>query len=287
MLSTSVDDIVDLDTYRSHGDAVEGDDISLYAQKIVEEFHVRKRTLVEKVDRLSSFLCECDASVVQELKTVSKWMMSAVEELQYLDQKVKNIETEYQVLKEKVIPLEDEISILLSACTEATQVLQFEVEKRIEFGSSPQYENQIEPKSSESKHKIATELLSTTRKVCSVCEQLENARNGLSSVIEELQNKLNELKIVLDNTTEERDLYLKKVSDLVELENNCSELRLKLENYQDIEDMVREKDREILSLQSSLTMKEKGEFDNLLNLVCTIRIFHKSCPLNICDYCDL
>ncbi|XP_057528950.1 trans-Golgi network-localized SYP41-interacting protein 1 isoform X2 [Amaranthus tricolor] len=257
LLSTSVDDIVDLDTYRSHGDAVEGDDISLYAQKIVEEFHVRKRTLVEKVDRLSSFLCECDASVVQELKTVSKWMMSAVEELQSLDQKVKNIETEYQVLKEKVIPLEDEISILLSACTEATQVLQFEVEKRIEFGSSPQYENQIEPKSSESKHKIATELLSTTRKVCSVCEQLENARNGLSSVIEELQNKLNELKIVLDNTTEERDLYLKKVSDLVELENNCSELRLKLENYQDIEDMVREKDREILSLQSSLTMKEK------------------------------
>lgn len=261
-LSANLDDIVSLNKVSGHADAVEGNDISLYVQKIVEGFHLRKRTFAEKVDGFSSFLGECDASVVRELQSMSKLITSMVEELQFLDQKVKTMETDYQALENKVTPLEDDISLLLSACTEATQLLQFEVDQQLpEITSSFEHEVENKPKFSESKHEATEMLLSAARKACDVRKQLENSRNKLSSKVEELQNNLNELSIATNKTVEERDLYNKKVcdleTDLTALQNICSELRLKLENYQDIEANLRNKDVEISSLQSSLTTKEK------------------------------
>ncbi|XP_010682382.2 trans-Golgi network-localized SYP41-interacting protein 1 [Beta vulgaris subsp. vulgaris] len=263
LLSTSPDEIVNLDNNGCHTDAVEGDDISLYVQKIVEGLNVRKRTFTENFDGFSSFLSECDASVVRELQYMSKLIASMVEGLQCLDQKVKTVETDYQTLANEVTPLNDDISVLLSACSEATQVLQLEVDKRMaEITSSHEHEMEIESKFSESRHGKATEmLLSATRKACDVCEQLENSRNKHSSEVEELQNNLKELKIVADKTLEERDLYNGKVcdleNDLAALQNICSELRVKLEDYQDIEVKLRDKDVKISSLQSNLTLKEK------------------------------
>ncbi|KAL2903494.1 hypothetical protein RDABS01_002204 [Bienertia sinuspersici] len=240
LLSTSLDDIFGLDNVSGRTDAVEGDNISLYAEKIVEGFHMRKRTLDQNIDGFSSFLSD------------------------FWGQKVSTIETNYQALENKVTPLEEDISLLLSACTEATQVLQAIVDSQTaESTSSCEHEVEDETNYSESKHMKATEmLLLATRKACGVCEQLENSRNELSSKVEELQSNLEELKIVADKTLVERDLYSTKVCDLetdiAALQNECTEVKTKLENCQDIEVNLREKDVEITSLQSSLTMKEKA-----------------------------
>ncbi|KMT09293.1 hypothetical protein BVRB_6g133920 [Beta vulgaris subsp. vulgaris] len=262
LLSVSLDDIVDLNNVSSQADAVEGSDISFYVQKIVESFHMRKRTFSEKVDGFSSFLSECDTSIVQELQSTSKIITSMAEELQILDQKVKSTETDYQALEHKVAPLEDDVSLLLSACTEATQMLQFEVEKQMAEITSSSDHAENEPKLSENKHVKATEmLLLATRKACGVCKQLENSRSEFLTEVEKLQDNVNELKIVADKSLEERDLSNMKVreleTDLAELQNICSDLKLKLKSNLEIEANLREKDVEISSLQSILTMKEK------------------------------
>ncbi|XP_021746544.1 interaptin-like [Chenopodium quinoa] len=260
--SVSIDDIVGLNSVGGHADAVEGSDISLYVQKIVESFHMRKRTFSEKVGGFSSFLNECDTSIVRELQSTSKQITSMAEELQFLDQKVKSMETEYQALENKLAPLEDDVSLLLSACTEATQLLQSEVDKQMTEITTCSDHVEYEPKLSENKHMKATEmLLFATRKACGVCEQLKNSRNEFSSKVEELQDNLNELKIVADKRLEERDLSNTRIHELetylAELQNTCSELKLKMENNQELEASLREKEVEISSLQSSLTMKEK------------------------------
>ncbi|XP_021744095.1 centromere-associated protein E-like [Chenopodium quinoa] len=262
LFSVSLDEIVSLNSVSGHADAVEGSDISLYVQKIAESFHMRKRTFSEKVDGFSSFLSECDTSIVRELQSTSKLITSMAEELQFLDQKVKSMETDYQALENKVVPLEDDVSLLLSACTEATQVLQSEVDKQMAEITTSCDHVENEPKFSENKHVKATEmLLFATRKACGVCKQLENSRNEFSSKVEELQDSLNELKIVADKSLEERDLSNTKVreleTNLAELQNTCNELKIKMENNQELEASLREKDVEISSLQSSLLMKEK------------------------------
>lgn len=272
----------------SQADAVEGSDISFYVQKIVESFHMRKRTFSEKVDCFSSFLSECDTSIVRELQSTSKLITSMAEELQILDQKVKSTETDYQALEHKVAPLEDDVSLLLSACTEATQMLQFEVEKQMAEITSSSGHAENEPKLSENKHVKATEmLLLATRKACGVCKQLENSRSEFLTEVEKLQDNVNELKIVADKSLEERDLSNMKVreleTDLAELQNICSDLKLKLKSNLEIEANLREKDVEISSLRSILTMKEKGEHILVYILISSLKI----CPPNILRTCNI
>ncbi|KAJ8438581.1 hypothetical protein Cgig2_024670 [Carnegiea gigantea] len=272
-LSVSLDAIVGMHSVSSDVDTVEADDISLYAKKIVENFHERKRITSEKVDSFLSFLNECNASVMQELQIASNKLPPIAEKMSSMDQKMKNMEMDYQALENEVITLEGDVSVLLSACTEATvllsacteatEMLQSEVDERmLEVNSTLENEAEYEAKSHKSKHmKVVQKLLLAATKLCSVCELFEKSRKLLSSSTEELQNNLNEMRVTAHKAMEERDMYNSRVhmleTDLAALENLCSELRLKMEIYQDIEVKLREKESEISSLQNALMMKEK------------------------------
>lgn len=262
-LSISLDAIVGMDSVSCDVDTVEADDISLYAKKIVENFHERNRITSEKVDSFLSFLNECNASVMQELQIASNKLPPIAEKMSSMDQKMRNMEMDYQALENEVTTLEGDVSVLLSACTEATEMLQSEVDERMpEVNSTLENEAEYEAKSHKSKHmKVVQKLLLAARKVCSVCELFEKSTKLHSSSTEELRNNLNEMRVTAYKAMEERDLYNNRVqmleTDLAALENLCSELRLKMESYQDIEVKLREKESEISSLQNALMMKEK------------------------------
>ncbi|KAK9675473.1 hypothetical protein RND81_11G009200 [Saponaria officinalis] len=244
--------------------AVESDDISLYVQKIKESFNVKNKALTEQIGCFISFVNESNASLLQELLSTSKLVTPMVQKMNSLYVKMKNMETDNSGLENKVTALEDDVSSLLSACTEATQLLELEVNKQIpEMISTSEFEGENDPMLRESKHVVAINmLLSASKKVCHVCEQLQNSRNSFSSETEGLQSSLNEAKVVANKALQERDLYSNKVheleTDLATIQNQCSELRLKLENYQEIEEAnLREKNAEISSLESTLMTKER------------------------------
>jgi len=274
-LSISLDAILGIGSVSSDVDTVEANDISLYVKKIVENLHEGKRITSEKVDCFVSFLNECNASVIQELQITSHELPPIAEKMSSMDQKMRNMEMDYQALENEVTTLEDDVSALLSACTEATEMLQSEVDQRMpEVNSTLENEVEYEAKSHKSKHvKVIEKLLLAARKVGSVCELFDKSRKLLSSSTEELQNNLNEMRVTAQKAMEERDLYSNRVhmleTDLAALENLCSELRLKMESYQDMEAKLREKESEISSLQNTLMMKEKGKFDNVLRFSST------------------
>ncbi|KAL9246551.1 hypothetical protein vseg_020069 [Gypsophila vaccaria] len=243
-----------IDTDRVH--AGESNDISLYVQEIKESFNVKNKALTEQVGCFLSFVNESNASLLEELLSTSKLVMP-------MAQKMKSMETDYSALQNKVNALEDDVSSLLSASTEATQLLELEANKQMpEIVSTSEFEGEDNPMFRESKHVIAiNKLLSASKKVCRVCEQLQNSRNSFSSETEGLQSNLNEAKAAANKAMEERDLYSNKAheleTDLATIQNQCSEMRLKLEKYQDIEAHLREKNAEISSLQSTLMIKER------------------------------
>lgn len=272
LLSTNLD-ILGVGDVTSRVDAVGSDDISLYVQKIVESFHVKRKALTEQVESFLSFVNESNASILEELVSTSKLVAPMVPKMKSFSVKMKNMETDYFALEDKVTALEGDVSILLSACTEATQVLELELNKQMpEIISTPEFEGENDPMFCESKHVIAINmLLSASKKVSSVCDQLQNSRNLLSSANDELQSSLNGAKVSAKKAMEERDLYSNKVhvleTDLTTMQNLCSELRLKLESYQDIEVHLRDKNAEISSLQSTLIAKERGKFDYIEPLI--------------------
>ncbi|XP_074274347.1 trans-Golgi network-localized SYP41-interacting protein 1 [Silene latifolia] len=256
LLSTNLDDILPVGVATNRVDVVESSDLSLYVQKMTESFHVKNKALTEHVGCLMSFVNESNASMLQELLSTSKLVTPMVH-------KMKNMETDYSALENKVAALEDDVSSLLSACSDATQLLQLELSKQMpELSSTLEFEGENDPIFRESKYAIAiTRLLSASKKVSSVCEQLHNSRNSLSSATEELQSSLNEAKVAANEAMKERDLYGNKVheleTDIATIQNLCSELRLKLENYQEIEIHLREKNAEISSLETALVTKER------------------------------
>lgn len=270
LLATNLDNIVGMDFVRSHADELEADDISLYVQKIVERFHVTNKSSAEKVDGFFAFLNECNGAVMQELLSISNWITPVVEKMNSQNQKIKNMETDFQALENKVTSLEDDVSVLLSVCNEATEVLEFEVDKRMpEINSTSEHEAAYEKKFHESKHaQVVEKLLSASRKVCIVCDLFEKSSNMHSSTTEELQSKLNEVKVTADKAMEETELYKNKVHELeteiAAQQNLCSELRVKLEYYQDIEVNLRDKEEEISSLQDTLMMKEREVHEALV-----------------------
>ncbi|KAH9625124.1 hypothetical protein KSS87_005829 [Heliosperma pusillum] len=256
LISTNLDDILCVGAATNRVDAVESNDISLYVQKMTESFHVKNKSLTEQVGCFLSFLNESNASMLQELLFTTKLVTPMVH-------KMKNMETDYSTLENKVAALEEDVSSLLSACSDATQLLQLELSKQTpELSSTPEFEGENDPVFRESKYAIAiTMLLSASKKVSSVCEQLHSSRNSLSSATEELQSSLTEAKVAASEAMKERDFYDKKVheleTDIATIQNLCSELRLKLENYQEIEIHLRDKNAEISSLETALVTKER------------------------------
>ncbi|GAB4840526.1 hypothetical protein Ancab_021295 [Ancistrocladus abbreviatus] len=270
LLLTRHADTSNTESNRSHVNATEADDMSLYAQNIVECFHVRHKIYAEKLASFSSFVNEYNAAVLAELRVTSNSIAPMVEYVNSLKEKVMNMETDKQSLESAIATLEDDVSVLLSACSDAYQKLQVEADKHM-LGLRSTSEWETETLSNFEINKpleTAEKLLSATSKVCSVFEQLEESRNVLTSNIEKLDSKLNETKVASEKATEERNLYQSKVikleTDLEALQNLCNKLMQKQDEYQSIQVQLNNREVELSSLRSILSTKEQETAEALL-----------------------
>ncbi|KAF8408364.1 hypothetical protein HHK36_007513 [Tetracentron sinense] len=262
--------------------------IPSYLANTVEGFHMKNKLLEDKFESFSSSVDEFIAALLRALQATRDEVIVMCEHMECLEEKVKNAEVYKQAQENMLSTLENDIATLHSACTYATQELQFEVVNNLldlsfdpelekfnhslysearESGGDAVVEDQRETLDGTKYVKAAENLLLAARRVRTQTEQFENIRNVSMTFIKDLQNKLNDTRLISENAIEERDLtrniVSKLESDLETLQNLCSEMGLKLEDCQAKEDILKDREAELLSLNSTLAMK-KQEADVLL-----------------------
>lgn len=234
---------------------------------------MRNKVLAERFGRYSSFIDEFIAALLRKLQVTRDEMVVVFEHVESLKQKVNSLEEYKQEQENTIALLENDVITLLSACTDATRELQFEVKNYLlELSSVPELEKlrnasslgEIGGVPSEDAHRIdegskcgkAAELLSlASRKVKALHEQVESTTNVAASTIVDLQNSLKEAITTYEKALEERDLKQNTVSELevdVEaLQNSCSEMRHMIEDYQSKDIKLKEKEAEVEALKNS------------------------------------
>ena len=282
--SDSLNNIVDVEMENGWVTAADGDSISSHFRKTVEGFQLRNKHIADKFEGFSSFLDEFITALLRKLQETQDGVVFVLEHVDTLKQKSKNLEMFQQEHETTIAMLENDVTTLLSACTDATRELQFEVKNNLlELSGVPELEKfnhtlflemterdgdatpEQQQRLDGSKHvKAADALLIATRKVQALVKQFESTSNVAAATVEELQNKLKESRTSLEKAIEERDLNRDMVSKLKseveELQSSCSELRLKLEEeYQIKDNKLKEREAEVSSLYNTLLMKEQGK----------------------------
>ncbi|KAL9252370.1 Trans-Golgi network-localized SYP41-interacting protein 1-like protein [Drosera capensis] len=263
-------DAINTEHYASNVDPKDGGDIYLHAHKIVESFRLRHKSHEANFNNFSSFVNQCSAAVLEELRATRDSLKPVVQHVFSLKEEIKKLEADKLFLENAKSNLEDGISVLVSACTDATYELQLEAEKHErELGSySVEEAESLEMNESFKISLTADKLLSVTRKAASVFEQFAASQKTLMSTVDELNSVLNDTKIAADKAMGERDLYQSKVSkletDLEALQNLCSELETKLKDYQGIDVQLSSRDEEISSVRNALSMKDQEAREALI-----------------------
>ncbi|PON91427.1 TGN-related, localized SYP41 interacting protein [Trema orientale] len=277
---------------------IDGDLISSFS-KTLEGLQLRDKILAEKYAHFSSFLDEFVAALLRKLEVTKGEVVVVFEHIESLKQKVNSLETHKQEQENAIALLEKDVATLLSACTDATRELQFEVKNNLlaisslpdleklrhsflqgigEIGVVPVQECHLNIEGSKC-GKAAEMLLLATRKVQALCKHFESTTDVAASTIIDLQNDLKEARTTSEKAIEESDLKRNTISkleaDVEALETSCSELRLIIEDYQAKEVKLEEKEAEVLSLRNSLSMKEREAEDTLLSASQVKALFDK------------
>lgn len=272
---------VELDNGEGHAEG--GDSFESYFRKTVEGLHSKNKILADKFEGFSASMEEIIAFLLTKLQAIRNEVVAKLGQVRVLEQTVNNLETGRQAHENKRAMLEHGITVLQSACIDATQELQFMVERNVlELGVVPELEklnnlssdmreaqgetvaeNQLKLEGSKYV-KTAEDLLQATRKVQALTKQFENAMNESAITIKNMDNKLKETGISLENAMEERDLNQNRVSkletDLEVLQNSFQEMKFKLEDYQEKEANLNAREAELLSLYNTSVTKEKGDY---------------------------
>lgn len=262
--------------------AADVNNISLYFKKTVEGFQSRNAVLMDNFEGFSASIGEFIEALLGKLRATVDAVTIISERMESMKQKINSVEMHKEEQEKTIAVLEKDCRVLLSACSNATSKLQFEVKNNLlELSSIPELErlsrnmnleateldsNDVEqPQIFEDNQyeKVAENLLLVTGKVQTLTELFESTSNVAAATIEDLQKKLTESRAAYDKAVEERDLIQSRVSELeidVEaLQNSCRELKLKAADYQAIEQKLKEKEAELSNLHSDLLMKEQGE----------------------------
>ncbi|XP_077226817.1 TGN-related, localized SYP41 interacting protein isoform X3 [Tasmannia lanceolata] len=257
------------------------DSIQSYFTKIVEGLDMQNKLLGSRFEGLSSSMDEHIAVLLQALQATKDEVTHMLELMESLKLNMTNLEAKNKAQENKLSMLQNDISILLSACTDATQDLQIDVHNGIPNpNSNPEqinpncgmYSRSIEVDGDAMEEKLeklgagkyaksVENLLLAARRVRTQSHQFENAKSMWLATIEDLKNKLQDSKSTTENAIQDRDINLNRVSklefDIEALQNCCSEMKLKLEDYQTKEDNMREKEAELASLSSTLAAKDQ------------------------------
>lgn len=281
--SEGLDSISSVEKDNGEDNVTDVEDVSSCLKKTVERFQLRNNILAENFERFSFSTDEFIATLLRKLKAIRDEIVTVVEHTESFKQKANNLEIYKQKQENTIAILENDLKSLLSACTDATRELQFEVKNNLlELSSVPELEDLRHYLSPErgviagegteiheqaldgSKYGKTAEMLSVSiRKVKALIKQFESTSEAAASTIEDLQNKLTEARSSSEKAMEERDLGQNRISkldaDIEALQHSCSKLTLRLEDYQAKEDTFKEKEAEAQILYNTLLMKEQGK----------------------------
>ncbi|XWS34662.1 hypothetical protein CRYUN_Cryun21dG0056900 [Craigia yunnanensis] len=285
--SDDIDNTVNIEMENDEANAINTDDVSSCFRRVAEGFHLRNKILADRFEGFSTFLDESIAALLKKLQGTKDEVKRMVENLESLKQNVKTLEMREQEKEKAIAMLQNDVAILLSACTDATGDLQFEVKNYlIELSSVPGLENLNHGLQSEAGEFVgddmaqqefggniyaqaAEKLLAATRKVQSLAKFFETTGKAVAAVIHDLQKELEDARRASEKAIEERDVYqsrgFKLDSEIEALEDSYREVRLKVDDYQVEEDRWKEKEAELLSLYNSLLTKEKEAEEPLLS----------------------
>ncbi|XWS63777.1 hypothetical protein CRYUN_Cryun06bG0130900 [Craigia yunnanensis] len=285
--SDDIDNTVNIEMENDEANAINADDVSSCFRRVAEWFQLQNTILADRFEGFSNFLDKSIAALLKKLQATEDEVKSVVENMESLKQNVKNLEMCEQEKQKAIAMLQNDVAILLSACTDATGDLHFEVKNNlIELSSVPGLENlnhDLHPEAGglvgddmaqqefggNIYAQTAEKLLTATRKVQSLVKFFETTSKAVATVIHDMQKELDDTLKVSEKAIEERDVYQSRVfkleSDIEALEDSCREVRLKLEDYQAKEDRWKEKEAEVLSLYNNLLMKEKEAEELLLS----------------------
>ncbi|CAH9117352.1 unnamed protein product [Cuscuta europaea] len=220
--------------------------------KTVKALHHGNKNIADRFEGYST--------LVGDLVTLFPKLMKS------LKQNMDDVEADKQSLQSKTDMMERNLKVLYSACVGAIQELSSENSSFVIPDSVDEDEIVFNCSNSE---KVAEKLLDAARHSQGLRKQIEDANDQMVETIKELQNKLTETSVVCERGLEEREIYLKRISqlesELDEAKGLCSELRLKLEDHQANEDHFKETMAELSALKSTVLLKEQENEDTLLS----------------------
>lgn len=286
--------------------AADVDNFTPYIGKIVDHLQSKNKFLADVFVSSSLFMDDLIASLSTKLVATRDEVTVMVEHMKSLKQNMNNMETDKLAQENALKMLENNITIMLSACSDASQELELEVENNpLESGSVPELgslnrslspdvrtvdedavaNHQVRLEDSSKYFKTADKLLSGARIVQKLVRQFQYNKNTMATTVENLQDSLKESSSAFEKAIEERDFHQSRVfkleSDLEALEYLCSELRLKLGEHQAKEDKWKEREAEFTSLYTT-SMKEKGDSVRLILLsMYTFNIIYKTYSLSL------
>lgn len=278
--------------------AVDVDNIPLYFKETVEEFQLRNKNLAENFEGFSIFTNEFIEALLRKLRISRDAVSSVFENMGSLKEKMKNLELLKEEHEKTIAKLEQDHKILLSACTNATRELQFEVtNKLLELSSIPELEklncNPIQEASEagaeDTEHQqrldereyamIAEKLSLAATRVQNLAKLFESSSNVAAATIEDLQNKLVESTATSEKATEKcvilKNRVLEFETDVEALQNSCKELRLKIKDYQAMEEKLMEQEAELSALQGNLLVKDQEAEEPLMSASQLKTLFEK------------
>ncbi|XP_031269852.1 myosin-11 [Pistacia vera] len=230
--------INDLDNIEIEDDEVlvaDADNISSSFRKMAEGFRMRNKILADKLEGFLTFLDEFIAALLRKLQTTRDEVIKMVQSIESLNQKLKIMEVYKKEHEEAMESLENDVTMLLSACSDATRELQFEIKNDLlelnsvpelgklnhsifqevrEVGGGDTAEHQKKLDGSNKYLETAAKLLSSTRKAQSLSKLFESTSTVAASTIQDLQKQLRETSKAFEKAIEERDIYQNMVSKL-------------------------------------------------------------------------
>ncbi|BBG93971.1 hypothetical protein Prudu_002139 [Prunus dulcis] len=277
--SEGLDSISSVEKDNGEDNVTDVEDVSSCLKKTVERFQLRNNILAENFERFSFSTDEFIATLLRKLKAIRDEIVTVVEHTESFKQKANNLEIYKQEQENTIAILENDLKSLLSACTDATRELQFEVKNNLlELSSVPELEDIRHYLSPErgviagegteiheqaldgSKYGKTAEMLSVSiRKVKALIKQFERTSEVAASTIEDLQNKLTEARSSSEKAMEERDLGKNRISkldaDIEALQNKLAKARTTSEKAMEERELgqnrISKLDADIEALQNS------------------------------------
>ncbi|CAI9093297.1 OLC1v1028766C1 [Oldenlandia corymbosa var. corymbosa] len=211
------------------------DSIVLHMKRTIEGLQLRDKNAAEQIERCSRFQDDFIMALLKRLRVAKDGVIVASKLISSLKQRVSDVERDSQAQENAISVLESDVKMLLSACTQATEELAQEIEVNLSvLNSIHQSENLMNSDSLElhdglvnsevkfegSRYvKTAEDLLLASLRSRNLSEEIHKLINMVVSSADDLQKELRETKATCEKLSEERDVTLKKIS---ELENNLA-----------------------------------------------------------------